>query len=253
MEINYKKKIEICKNLGAEKFQKVVFKVEEIKYKTMKKICPNFIKLYDKINERNKNKFLKKAKDEETRQKISDYYLKEKLLTRKEFYKEKNRNYHMDPNKPLEILSYLEENKNIHKRGLIINGITIPVLTGGSILLTPWLIPLLIYELGEAFINFQCINIQNYNIYRIKDNEEGLKKIYKKRVDSNIKKYGEVSKTIEKILEEKKDIPAQEEIIDSISDVEQLRQLKQLVEQEIKMNEAVNKQKKIGVYSGKNK
>lgn len=253
MEIDYKKKIKICKKLGAEKFQKVVFKVEEIKYKTIKKICPNFIKYYDKLSEYNRKISLKKAKDEETRQKINDYYLKEKLLTRKEFYKEENRNYHMDPNKPLEILFYLEENKNIHKRGLIINGITIPVLTCGSVLLTPWLVLLLIYELGEAFINFQCVNIQNYNIYRIKDNEEGLKKLYKKRVDSNIKKYGEASKVIEKVLDEKKDIPLQEEIVNNISNIEQLEQLKQLVEQEIKRNETINKQKKIGGYSAKNK
>ena len=30
--VDYKKKIKLCENLGANKFQKVVFKVEELKY-----------------------------------------------------------------------------------------------------------------------------------------------------------------------------------------------------------------------------
>ena len=33
--VNYKKKIELCEKLGANKFQKVVFKVEELKYKVI--------------------------------------------------------------------------------------------------------------------------------------------------------------------------------------------------------------------------
>ena len=36
--VDYKKKIELCEKLGANKFQKVVFKVEELKYKVIKTI-----------------------------------------------------------------------------------------------------------------------------------------------------------------------------------------------------------------------
>ena len=39
----YKKKAALCEKLGAKKFQKVVFQVEKMKYKILKKICPNYI------------------------------------------------------------------------------------------------------------------------------------------------------------------------------------------------------------------
>ena len=41
---DYKKKIALCEKLGATKFQKVVFKVEELKYKFIKKFLPNYTK-----------------------------------------------------------------------------------------------------------------------------------------------------------------------------------------------------------------
>ena len=39
---DYKKKIALCDKLGAAKFQKVVLKVEELKFKILKNIFPNF-------------------------------------------------------------------------------------------------------------------------------------------------------------------------------------------------------------------
>ena len=44
----YNKKIKLYERLGAEKFQNVVFAVEKIKFKIIKKCFPNFLKFYDK-------------------------------------------------------------------------------------------------------------------------------------------------------------------------------------------------------------
>ena len=37
--IDYDKKIELCKKLGADKFQKVVFKAEELKFRFIRRYC----------------------------------------------------------------------------------------------------------------------------------------------------------------------------------------------------------------------
>ena len=47
-KLKYKQKMRLCKKLGAEKFQKVVFEIEKMKFKILKTICPNFIKYFDK-------------------------------------------------------------------------------------------------------------------------------------------------------------------------------------------------------------
>ena len=41
MSKDYKKQEELCKKLGAEKFQKVVFEVENIKYKLIYLVATN--------------------------------------------------------------------------------------------------------------------------------------------------------------------------------------------------------------------
>ena len=169
MKQDYKKKQELYKKLGAEKFQKVVFAVENLKYKLLKKFWPNFIDFYDKQCDKKRDKELKKEKDPKKRREIIERYRYEKMAIRKEMNREQNRNYHMDMNKPTEMIYYLNWNKNIHKRGIIINAITIPLLTAATIAGIPFAIPFLIEELASAFINFQCINIQNYNIYRFQE------------------------------------------------------------------------------------
>ena len=101
-----------------------------------------------------------------------------KMAMRKEWHREQNRNYHMDPNKPTEILEYLNWNKDIHMKGIIKNAIAIPCLAvaAGFGLWPTVVLPFLALELGSLFINFQCVNIQNCNIYRYKEKEEAMKR-----------------------------------------------------------------------------
>ena len=210
MKGDYQKKIKQCEKLGALQFQKVVFKVEDIKFKVLKKIWPNFLVFYDKQCDKKKRKLLKKAQTNEQKKAVIDDIRKLKMAMRKEWHREQNRNYHMDMNKPTEMLYYLNWNKNIHKKGIIANAITIPVLTAATIFGVPFALPFLIEEIVSAFINFQCINIQNYNIYRFKERQEMFEKMEARRMANNMKKHGEAAKVIGKVMEKTEEIPWKE-------------------------------------------
>ncbi len=221
-------KIRICEKLGATKFQRVVFKAEEKKFKILKKICPNFIQHYDNWCNRKRDKLLKKYHSEENQRKIIEYYRSQKLLARKEWIREENRNYHMDQNNPMEFIEYLEWNKEIHQNGLKKNIITLPLLSAATICGFAPAIPFLMLEAGSTFINFQCVNIQNYNIYRFRQKEEKLKKLQDQKHKRDLKKYGEAAKIIGESLDKTTEIPSLEEIIDNIKTPEQLQQLRNL-------------------------
>ena len=250
--VDYKKKIKLCERLGANKFQKVVFKVEELKYKFIKTFIPKYLEWYDKLCDKNRKKDLKKAKTDEERKRIIDHYRRQKMLMRKEFNREENRNYHMDPNKPTEILHYLEWNKDIHKKGMIKNAIAIPCLAAATALgLWPTVvIPFLALELGALFINFQCVNIQNCNIYRYKLREETMKKLEERRTKRSVEKYSEAGAAISRSMEKTDDIPTLSQVIDSIQTKEELEQLRLLVQTTLGANRPASNQSTDAKNSG---
>ena len=250
--VNYKKKIELCEKLGANKFQKVVFKVEELKYKVIKKLFPRYIEWYDKLCDRKKKKELKKATTKEEQKKIIDHYRMQKMIMRKEFHREQNRNYHMDPNKPTEILYYLNWNKDIHMKGIIKNAIASPALaTTAAFGIWPTVvIPFLALELGSLFVNFQCVNIQNCNIYRFKQREETMKKLEERRNKRNIEQYSEAGSLVTRTMEKTEDIPSLSQIIDSIQTKEELEQFRKLVQTTLGANRASSKQESDAKGSG---
>ena len=256
--IDYDKKIELCKKLGADKFQKVVFKVEELKFKFIRRFIPRYLehmdKLFDWIGKKeleSSKKSLKRYKriKEDTIQRLSRTTSEEKktrikkranrklkrikqriipaevikknvqtnkLLARKEYYLSQNRNYHMDLDRPTEMLAYLEYNKRVHMNGLKRNAVFLPIFTGLSIAF-PIVTPLAAYELASTFINFQCVNIQNCNIYRYKKREEKFKKVEERRTQTNVRDYGNVSTIVSEKLKEKEDeLPTIDEIIESV-------------------------------------
>ena len=281
--IDYDKKIELCKKLGADKFQKVVFKVEELKFKFIRRFIPRYIehmdKLYDWIGKKeleSSKKSLKRYKriKEDTIQRLSRTTSEEKktrikkranrklkrikqsiipaevikknvqsnkILMRKEYYLSQNRNYHMDLDRPTEMLSYLEYNKRVHMNGLKRNAVFLPIFTGLSIAF-PIVTPLAAYELASTFINFQCVNIQNCNIYRFKQKEKQLKKIEETRTRTNIRKYGKVSSIVSKELAKTEDrLPTMDEIIASVgNDKEALAELRQLALSTMSKRNAIN-------------
>ena len=239
---DYKKKIALCEKLGATKFQKVVFKVEELKYKFIKKFLPNYTKWYDKFCDRKRDKDLKKVTTDDERKYIIDHYRRQKMLMRKELNREQNRNYHMDMNKPTEMLHYLEWNKDIHMKGIIKNAIAIPCLAVATAfgLWPTVIIPFLALEIGSLFVNFQCVNIQNCNIYRYKLREEQLKRLEERRTKRNVEQYSEAGAAVSRSMEKTEDIPSLTQIIESIQTKEELEQLRKLVRVTLGENRAIS-------------
>ena len=168
----YNRKIKLYERLGAEKFQKIVFAVEKLKFKIIKKCFPNFIKWFDRRCDKQQKKLLAKAKSESEKNEIKRNIKFQKMAIRKEMNQEKNRNYHMDSNRPTEIYKFLEFNKKIHINGLIKDAIltTISVIAVSCGL--AWAIPFLVAGIISAGLNFECINIQNCSICKYKRCEE---------------------------------------------------------------------------------
>ena len=140
-QINYNEKIKICEKLGAKKFQKFVFQIENVKWKVVKKVFPNYIKIGDKIIEHNKKKQLHKAKNETESDNIKRNATMQKMLLRKEFNKSENMNYHINTNEPSKFIRELNWNKSIHQRGLAFNAVLFPLGIVGIITSFPLAIP----------------------------------------------------------------------------------------------------------------
>lgn len=222
----YEKKLKRFERLGALKFQKVVFKVEELKFRFLKKCFPNFIYYFDKYCDWKQKGAIKRAKSEEEIKAIRNKIKIAKMAMRKELNQEKNRNYHMDSKRPTEIFGYLEWNKQVHKRGLIKDGLLIPILIAGVVMQVPFAAALLAYEVFSAFINFECINIQNYNLCRLERLKPTLQKREERRTQKNIEEFGSAAEVIHKSIEQSEQLPTFQEILDNIDNPEQLRQMR---------------------------
>lgn len=236
-----KKQLKRYRQLGASEFQKVVLKVEEYKFKILKKCFPNFIRVFDKFCNWKQKKALKKATTEEEKIQIKENTKLAKMAMRKEWNQEKNRNYHMDPKKPTELMYYLEWNKSVHKKGLIKNGILIPICIAGIVFHIPGAIALLIIELISAGINFECINIQNYNLCRIKKIQPMLVRRENEALQQDIAEFGKAAEVIHESIEQSESLPTFEEILNNIDNIEQLKQMRALFQREIEDREMQKK------------
>lgn len=223
------KQMKICKKLGAIQFKKIVFIVEKTKFKVLKKLVPNYLKYFDKHVDKLTKKRLKEAKTEEEKQIIIYKSKIDKMQERREFYQEENRNYHIRKENPTQIIKYLELNKKIHKNGLVGNAIfsllTIPGLIFGSKIA----IIFLAFEIIEAIINFECINLQNYNICRLTKVKDKIEKKEKAKIERDSVLYKEISEDIHKVVMEKDEIPTIDDILACADTPEKLEQLKQLL------------------------
>lgn len=231
-DIQYEKKIELCEKLGALQFQKIVFGLEKIKFKVIKKLFPNYINMLDKMYDKKRDKKLEKLNGEENRLKVINYYRTQKFLARKEFYEEKNRNYHIDKINPVEFINYLNWNKSVHVNGMKKN-IIIILISSVLISLFPMISIVSICELISLFINFECVNLQNYNINRFYQKEEKLKKIHEYQNSKIIKKYDQCIEIISDELGKTQEIPTVENITSRITTREQLEQMKELINSQL--------------------
>lgn len=252
-------KLDLYEKLGARKFQKFVFKIERLKYKLLKPYSKQVIKFVDKRVDRKLNKFLKNKKKEnklvfntikkqklEMFKKLSDediiaYFNRDKLRIRMEFEACENRNYHLNKLNVKETIMYLNINKKIHEVGILSN-VFWSVVTGACmILLGGVFVPIgvisLLYQGISGVINFECINLQNYNILRLESRMEKLESIRNRKMEKKIKEYGEVAKVVAPLLGKGKDLPKTEDIVNSLNTSEQFEQMRKLLDEAIREKE----------------
>lgn len=238
------KKKKICEKLGAVWFQKVVFKVEDLKFKFIDRFCPNIDSWYSKQCDKKVVELCNKTGNEDEKKSIRFNYNCKKMRFKREIIEKKNRNYHMTLNNASSFYNYLLWNKKVHMNGIITNVIClgvglalIPFTSGvlsalGSIFLG--------YNLISLGINFQCVNLQNYNICRFKEKKETLEKIERRKKDSDAKKYALAGEKIYKTLESSVEMPKTSDVVKSLSTLEELEQLKALaleVQRQTKVND----------------
>lgn len=240
-------KLKIYELLGAKFFQKVVFKVEEIKYIILNKIFPNSHIFLESIMDKvyiSKQKNLHYEDPAARRE-----HIKEKLKYRKELATSQNRNYHYNKDCPSECIEYLKSNRSIHIRGLRNNLITILLIFLIScvlITISPMLIiTLYSLEVLSIIINFECINLQNYNLERL-ENERTLKVLKKReneRIEADIKKYRGCSKVVAARLMSDISIPTTEEISSEIKNVNDAQELRVMASRRLNRLKKINEEK----------
>lgn len=224
----YKKKMKLYKALGAEEFQKVVFAFERFKFKVIEKLFPNLLKrIENKIN-KNMQKRLSSATTEEERKEIIEDARMAILKIRKEFNTRKNINYHMDKNNPTEIIDYLNLNKKIHTNNLKVNGVLALISIVGIIFHVPGAVALLIIEALSGIINFECVNIQNYNLCRLERVREHLERRAERKKQEEQNNGAAYGLIYDRVMTGEK-MPSMKEIIESCETPEQLSKLKELL------------------------
>ena len=136
---------------------------------------------------------------------------------------------------------YLNINKMIHQTGILSNIFWISITSISLSLFDGILIPIcnfiLSYQVISIFINFECINLQNYNILRLEKRMEKLEQIRKKKQEKRVKKYSEVSKSLGPLLSKSKTLPNKIEIINNLNTSLQLEEMRALIEETIKEKE----------------
>lgn len=230
-------KEKLYKMLGSEQFQKVVFAVEKIKFKLIDLLPFNldaFIsKRYNKI-------YAKKAKklySEATKKELKQNLLFKQLHLKKEISRKQNNNYHINFYNIEETKKYLENNKKIHINGLKSNLIYFVILLLPLILSSgvPFIVSLILLFLNilGTIINFECINLQNYNLERLEKSSQRLKNIQERK---NKKYYENNKEIIEGIKEEfvkNPEILKTQQLLKIAKEKESLNQLRNLVLNEL--------------------
>ena len=245
MERDYKKEQEKYIKLGAKKFQKFVLSLESKKYAFIKKIFPNIISKYDKFFDFRKKYELKRAKTEEERKRIIKKYQQAKMMIRIQYNNNQNANYHMSGLRPTQMYHYAKWNKAIHERSMK-KDIIVTLGALGLSAVTPLSLILVPIELASMFIDFECINLQNYTISRMEEKKSTIEKIESRAVTKEVKEHGEAAKVISKTIEQSEDLPEPDKLIENITSIEQLEQIKEMLLRTKRTREAA-KQKAMGV------
>ncbi|MCR5483608.1 MAG: hypothetical protein K6E99_04330 [Bacilli bacterium] len=224
------KKEELAKKLGAKKFQKLVYKVESIKYSLLKNQLSFLLPLVEKSMKKRRNNLINNTNDPIKQDLIDNDYKRNLILFRKELNQEKNRNYHFDVDYSKNFKDYLLWNKKVHLKGiaknviLIVLSLSLLVISQG-LLFNVGVVLGIINSLGLV-INFECVNLQNYHLSRYEKVEDKLEERKKETLLQKNKKYSNAINAINKQIEQSNELPKLD--VRSMQ-IEELKELKQLL------------------------
>lgn len=239
----------LYEKFGALQFKKFVLLIEKMKFKVIDKFFSNIGDWYSKRCERKVTKLCNKNITEEEKNRIRFDYNCRKLAFKKELIEKKNRNYHFDTSNAGSFYKYLLWNKNIHKKGIRkdIIGIVLSIL--GIFFLNGVFIPVviitLLYSSISLVVDFECVNLQNYNLCRFYERKDVLDKIEERKKKRDIDNYSNVSKKVYEQLEKSVESPKSSDVVDSLTTVEQLRELRKLALEIRKKREDIDVSSKV--------
>lgn len=249
--ISLESKKKLYEKLGALKFQKVVFYVEKIKFKIIDKFFPNIDDWFSNYCDKKVSKICKKnISDEDKNNIIFDYNCK-KLIFKRELIEKKNRNYHFNSNNAISFYKYLLWNKKVHEKGIIRDILSILgsifVICISSGILSSIAIIIMVYSILAFVIDFQCVNLQNYNICRFEEKKELLSKIEERKRNNDAKNYSNVSDKVYQKLKTSVKTPKSSEVVKSLTKKEELEELRKLALEIKKQREDNNIKTKGGI------
>lgn len=238
-------KEKLAKRLGAKEFQKLVYKVEDIKYSLLKNQLSFLVPIVEKIMKNRKNRLINKTSDPVKQELIENNYKNDLILFRKELNQEKNRNYHFDIDYSKNFKNYLLWNKDVHLKGIIKN-LVILALSTAALVLSQGLIfnvalALAIINSIGLVINFECVNLQNYHLARFERVETKLEERKKNALLQKTQKYGNAINAINKQIEKSDSLPKLDVRQMKIQELEELRNLLTEVNSSNKKLQRVNK------------
>ena len=238
-------KEKLAKRLGAKEFQKLVYKVEDIKYSLLKNQLSFLVPIVEKIMKSRKNRLINKTSDPAKQELIENNYKNDLILFRKELNQEKNRNYHFDIDYSKNFKNYLLWNKDVHLKGIIKN-LVILALSSGALVLSQGLIfnaalVLTIINSIGLVINFECVNLQNYHLARFERVETKLEERKKNALLQKTQKYGNAINAINKQIEKSDSLPKLDVRQMKLQELEELRNLLTEVNCSNKKLQRVNK------------
>ena len=220
----------IAKKLGAKKFQKLVYWVEDIKYSLLKNQLSFLVPIIEKIMKTRKNRLINNTSDPIKQEIIENNYKNELILFRKELNQGKNRNYHYDVDYSKNFKDYLLWNKEVHLKGIINNLIILAISTAALVLSTGLifssaLIIAIINSIGLV-VNFECVNLQNYHLARFEKVETKLEERKKQSLIQKNNKYGNAINAINKQIDKSDGLP---KLDVRQMDIQELRELRELL------------------------
>ena len=201
----------LAKKLGAKKFQKLVYKVEEIKYSLLKNQLSFLVPIVEKSMKARKNRLINNTNDPVKQEQIENKYKTELILFRKELNQEMNRNYHFGVDYSKNFKDYLLWNKDVHLKGIIRNLVILALSTGALILSGGFLFNVALFfaiinSIGLV-VNFECVNLQNYHLARYERVETKLEEMKKQSLLQKTNKYGNAINAINKQIEKSDSLP----------------------------------------------